>query len=105
VSTTPKSSRAYGFSDRSGFRYDLKDLVPQYINRKPSGLLVGRDEVDIDQEQLQLGEVDASDPQSLLTPRPDQNLAESRALSSWKPVGTNGLSMSGIVGRVTVSTE
>lgn len=102
---------SYGFSDRSGFRYLSKDLVPQFRNRKPTGLLVGRDEVDIDHEQLQLGDVNASDDQTLPDPRPDNSLRESRALSAWDPVGggitemgtrTIGLDMSVKVGKVTV---
>ena len=99
------SKLAWGICDRSGFRYLLKDLVPQYINSKPSGLMVGKDMVDIDHEQLRLGEVDANDKQSLDNPRPEQDLAESRALSSWKPVGANMPPMVGAVGKVTVSTS
>jgi hypothetical protein len=96
---------AFGFCDRSGLRYPLKDLVPEYVNRKPTGFLIGKDMVDIDHEQLQLGEVDANDPQSLDNPRPDQSLAESRALFSWNPVGLVGLGLTATIGRVTVSTE
>ena len=103
--STATGKFSHGYSDRSGFRYPLKDLVEQYVNRKPTGLLVGKDELDIDHEQLQLGEVDANDPQSLLNPRPDLDLAASRALTSWKPVGNIGLVMLAAVGRVTVSTS
>lgn len=95
---------AFGFCDRTGFRYPLKDLVPQYENRKPTGLLVGKDVLDIDQEQLQLGDVDANDPQSLLNPRPDTGLAASRALWGWSPVGNPLVYAKGEVGKVTVST-
>ena len=107
-----KGKLAYGFSDRSGFRYDLKDLVPQYENLRPNGLLVGKDEVDIDHEQLQLGRVDASDDQTLDDPRPDQDIASSRALGAFDPVGggvtafgsrTVGLDVYARVGKVTVS--
>ena len=69
---------AFGFCDRTGFRYPLKDLVPQYENRKPTGLLVGKDMVDIDHEQLQLGDVDANDPQTLEDPRPCRSTAATR---------------------------
>ena len=99
------SKHALGICDRTGFQYPLKDLVPQYINGKPSGLMVGRDMVDIDHEQLRIGEVDANDKQSLDNPRPEQDLAESRALSSWKPVGANMPPMIASVGKVTVSTS
>ena len=99
------NKNAFGFCDRTGFRYPLNDLVDQYINQSPSGLLVGKDMVDIDQEQLRIGEVDANDPQTLENPRPDQSLEESRRLYSWKPVGANMPPMIGSVGRVTVTTS
>lgn len=111
MSSFAKGSKAYGFCDRTGFRYPIKDLVPQYENGKPNGLMVGRDVVDIDHEQLRLGEVDASDPQNLKNPRIDQSQTESRSLWAWNPVGggvtamgtrTVGLDMSMVVGRVTV---
>jgi hypothetical protein len=96
------SKHAYGFCDRSGFRYPLKDLVPQYVNGKPSGLMVGKDMVDIDHEQLRLGEINANDKQSLDNPRPDQSLSESRRLTSWNPVGANMPALISAVGRVRV---
>ena len=99
------TKNAFGFCDRSGFRYPMSELVDQYINRKPTGLLVGKDMLDIDHEQLQIGDVDANDKQTLDNPRPDMSLAQSRALYSWNPVGLAGLKMRGEVGRVTVSTS
>jgi hypothetical protein len=102
MSSHAKGSKAFGFCDRSGFRYPLKDLVPQYENQRPNGLLVGKDMLDIDHEQLQLGKVDASDPQTLENPRPDKELAESRRLHSWNPVGAVGLGMTGHVGQVKI---
>lgn len=106
-----KGKYAYGYCDRTGFRYPLKDLVPQRENGVPNGLRVGRDVVDKDHPQLKIGDVDASDPQALRDPRPDKELSESRGLSAWNPVGggvtamgsrTVGLDMTGEVGRVTV---
>jgi hypothetical protein len=96
------NKNAFGYCDRTGFRYRLNDLVEQYINQVPSGLLVGKDELDIDQEQLQIGMVDANDPQTLENPRPDQSQAQSRALWSWKPVGIHMPAMVSAVGRVKV---
>lgn len=102
---------AYGYCDRTGFRYPKKDLVRQIENRRWNGLLVGRDVLDEDQPQLQLDKVNASDDQSLRNPRPDNSLLESRSLSAWNPVGggvtefgsrTVGLDMEGRVGQVTV---
>lgn len=111
MSKFAKASKAFGYCDLTGFRYPLKELVPQIVNRKPSGLRVGRDVVDIDHEQLQLGDVIADEPYPLENPRPDPNLVESRGLAAWNPVGggvtelgsrTVGLSMRGHVGMVKV---
>ncbi len=113
MSAFAKGSKAFGFCDRTGFRYPLRDLVRQIEDGRWNGLLVGRDVVDQDQPQLKLGDVNANDPQALRNPRPDLDLAESRALSAWNPVGggvtefgssTVGLDMEGLAGRVTVET-
>ena len=40
---------AFGFCDKTGFRYPLKDLVPEFKNGVKTGFLVGRDVVDPDQ--------------------------------------------------------
>lgn len=104
---------AFGFCDRTGFRYPKKDLVQQIVNQRPTGLLVGKDVVDQDQPQLQLGKVRVDDPQALRNPRPDQSLDESRQVFSWDPVGggvtalgsrTVGLDITGEIGNVTVVT-
>ena len=104
---------AFGFCDRTGFRYPKKDLVQQIINQRPTGLLVGKDVVDQDQPQLQLGKVRVDDPQALRNPRPDQSLEESRQVFSFNPVGggvtalgsrTVGLDITGEIGNVTVVT-
>ena len=104
---------AFGYCDRTGFRYAKKDLVPQIENQRPTGLLVGKDVLDEDQPQLQLGRLKTADPQALRDPRPDQGLAESRRLFAFDPVGggnsalgsrTVGLDITAEVGKVTVST-
>lgn len=97
------SKKAFGFCDRTGFRYDLCDLVEQYENGQPTGLLVGKDMVDIDHEQLRLGEIFANDPQTLDNPRPDTSLLQSRGLGSFDPVGLNMPSLMASVGKVTVT--
>ena len=112
MSRFAKGSKAFGFSDRSGRRYPLKDLVRQFENLRPNGLLVGKDEIDIDHEQLQIGRVNSNDPQTLPDPRPDREIVESRGLSAWNPVGggitefgsrTVGLDLLIRTGRVQVS--
>jgi hypothetical protein len=106
--------KAFGFCDRTGFRYPLKDLVEQFVDGKPSGLRVGRDVVDIDNPQYQLGRTRKDDPQALRNPRPDKGQDASRRLYAWDPIGggvtelgsrTVGLDMHGEVGfiKVTIS--
>ena len=114
MSNYANGKHAFGFCDRTGFRYRKKDLVPQIENQRPNGLLVGRDVLDKDQPQLQLGKLNMQDPQAIRNPRPDVSLTESRSLSAWDPVGggselygteTLGLDIKGEVGKVTVSTS
>ena len=105
---------SYGFCDLTGFRYPTDELVQQYEDRRPTGLFVGADMVDVDNEQLKLDELRLDDPKSLENPRPDTALAESRRLSAWNPVGggqsefgsrTLGLDITVQVGQVTVETS
>lgn len=98
------SKHAFGYCDRTGFRYDLKDLVEQYEDRQPTGLMVGKDVLDKDHEQYDIGNLTLDDPKALTNPRPDQTMLESRRLWSWKPVGMVGLGMTASVGRVKVIT-
>ena len=98
--------KALGICDRSGFEYLLKDLVEEYEDGVPNGLRVGRDMLDPDHPQLKLGDVDASDRQSLDNARPENaDLAASRGMYSWNPVGMEGLvsiSATGKIGQVKV---
>lgn len=99
-----KGKYAFGFCDRTGFRYPLRDLVPEFQNGVRTGFLVGRDVFDPDQPQNFLGRVKINDPQSLLNPRPDTSLSESRALFGFDPVGNPSTFLEGSVGRVTITT-
>jgi len=96
---------AFGYCDRTGFRYPLKDLVYEVQDGKRTGFRVGRDVVDPDHPQNHLGDVRIKDPQALHDPRPDQNLAVSRGFFGWKPVGNPLNFIQGAVGTVTVETE
>ena len=87
MSKFAKGDYAYGICDMTGFRYKLKDLVPEIVNQRPTGFLVGKDVVDPDQPQLQLGKVKVDDPRALRNPRPDRAKEESRELFAWNPVG------------------
>jgi len=98
---------AYGISDRSGFRYRLRDMRKEW-----NGLLVGKDEFEPKQPQLEPLRV-RPDPQALRNPRPEQNLEEQRNIQyGFNPVGMrndfnltpNNLVSTGSVGSVTVVT-
>ena len=69
---------AYGISDRSGFRYRLREMRKEW-----NGLLVGPDEYEEKHPQLEAPNVGA-DPQALRDPRPDRNEGDFNH-------GTNGL--------------
>ena len=102
---------AFGFCDRTGFRYKLKDLVPQVKAGRMTGLMVGRDVLDEAQPQNFLGRLGAyAAPQALQNARPDIAQDNSRELTAWDPVGNgNGggggnLVARGSVGMVKVTT-
>ena len=98
---------AFGISDRSGFRYRLKDMRKEW-----NGLLVGRDEWEEKHPQLQPLRA-IPEPQALRDPRPEQNLDEQRDIQyGYDPVGfrdipgitpANNLVAQGEVGTVTVT--
>ena len=102
---------AFGFCDRTGFRYKVKDLVPQVRAGRMTGLMVGKDMLDEEQPQNFLGRLgDYGDPQALRDPRPDISQDASRRLFAFDPVGNgNGggggnLIARGSVGMVKVTT-
>ena len=90
---------AYGISDRSGFRYRLREMRKEW-----NGLLVGPDEYEEKHPQLEAPNVGA-DPQALRDPRPDQ--AEALSVYLYKNtvgqpiVGPRAI---GKAGSVTVTT-
>ena len=100
---------AFGISDRSGFRYRLKDMRKEW-----NGLLVGKDEWEEKHPQLQPLRV-VPDPQALRNPRPEQDLTEQRDIQyGYDPVGfrdipgitpPNNLVADGEVGTVTITTS
>jgi hypothetical protein len=94
---------AFGYCDKTGFRYPLSDLVPEFNNGVRTGFLVGRDVVDPDQPQNFLGRLKIFDPQSLRNPRPDTSLEESRSLFGFNPVWNDLQFMQAEVGAVTIN--
>ena len=77
---------AYGYCDKTGFRYPLSELVYEVQKGIRTGLRVGKDVFDPDQPQNWLGTIPISDPQALFDPRPNGATA-GRGLFSWDPVG------------------
>ena len=63
--TIASNRYAFGFCDRTGFRYPLNELVDEYKNGVKTGLRVGRDVADDDHPQNFLGRMRIFDPQSL----------------------------------------
>lgn len=82
-----KGKRAFGFCDKTGFRYPLNDLVYEFKDGHRTGFRVGKDVVDPDHPQNFLGRVKVVDPQSLRDPRPDNSLDESRELFDQVNIG------------------
>lgn len=91
---------AYGISDRSGFRYRLREMRKEW-----NGLLVGPDEYEEKHPQLSAPNVGA-DPQALRDPRPDRN--EPLTVFVYKDqigLSEEGPRAVGRVGTVTVTTS
>lgn len=84
--------KAFGFCDRCGFRYDLKQLKTYMIMGKRINMRVCPTCWEPDHPQNWVGIIGAqkvsNDPQSLRNPRPDTNLDASRGLFGWNPVDT-----------------
>ncbi len=74
--------RAFGFCDRCGQRYMLKELRKQVLKTKLYNIKVCQSCWDPDQPQLSLGLYPVNDPQAVREPRPDVSYILS---------GTNGL--------------
>jgi hypothetical protein len=93
-----------GICDRCGLRFKLRDLKEEYLLGHATGNRVCRYCYDESHPQLDTRRVKTNDRQSVDDPRSDaKELAASRALFSWNPVGhetTNIVFVS--VGRVTV---
>jgi hypothetical protein len=88
---------AFGFCDRTGFRYPLDQLVYEYKNGVKTGLRVGKDVADQDHPQNFLGRVKVFDPQALRDPRPDKFIDNAATIS------VSGINVSSSISSVTVS--
>lgn len=97
-------ANAYGISDRSGFRYRLREMRKEW-----NGLLVGPDEYEPKHPQLEPIHVRA-DAQALRDPRPDtQNIMSETikfpTFNLTTLVYESNPSARAVVGTVTVSTS
>lgn len=108
MSKYAKARKAFGFCDRTGFRYPLKDLIYEIRDGVKTGFRVGKDVVDPDHPQNFLGRVKINDPQALRDPRPDR--FEEPVTFSYPALNTQTLETYGppdalitSVGQVTVS--
>ncbi len=94
-----KGKYAFGFCDRTGFRYPLKDLVTEFRNDVPTGFKVGRDMVDEQHPQDDLGRTPIDDPQALRNPRPDRSVD---SLFGFNPVGNSAQYLRAEIGQFFV---
>ena len=94
-----RGSKAFGYCDRTGFRYPLKDLVAEVQNGVRTGLLVGKDVLDGDHPQNFVGRLRVTDPQSLRDPRPDNSVDSA---FGYNPVGGLFTDLTTAVGDVTI---
>jgi len=83
-------SKAYGISDRSGFRYRLADMKKEW-----NGLLVGPDEFEEKHPQLTPPR-NVFDPENLRDPRPDRVEPAARVILPLNPF-TSGSSGSSVI--------
>ena len=95
------TENARGVCDRCGFEYPHGELKFQVVNRVTTSLMVCPDCMDIDHEQLRVGETLLGDPFPIDNPRPPDNL--DRSLGGFNPL--SGIDADGFVGTVTITTS
>ena len=102
-----KGKYAFGICDRTGFRYNMEDLVYEFTNGKRNGLRVGRDVVDPDHPQNFVGQIKSDDPQSIIDARPDRTepLELSVGVAQFDDFDLKISPIFGLVGVVTVTTS
>lgn len=70
MSAYAEGKKAFGFCDRCGFRYKLRELKAETVNLASTNLLVCPECWDPDHPQNMLGRLRVDDPQALRNPRP-----------------------------------
>ena len=92
TTTFASEKKAFGFCDRCGFRYGLKQLKTYMIMGKRINMRVCPECWEVDHPQNWVGVIGAqkvaNDPQALRNPRPDTNLNASRGLFAFNPVAS-----------------
>jgi len=93
--------KAWGISDRSGFRYRLREMKKEW-----TGALVGPDEYEPKHPQLYPIKV-GPDPQALKDPRPDkgETLTVYVGIATVEDPYPNDIRIVGKVGTVEVTTS
>ena len=98
-----KGRNAFGFCDRCGFRYPLKQLKAEVVDQVVTDVLVCSTCYDEDHPQLYMvNEVETNDAIGLENPRPDRDLNASRSLYGFNPI--RGFKLTVAVGTVRVTT-
>lgn len=91
MSKYASGKNAWGFSDRSGFRYRLSDMITEW-----NGSKVGVDEYEAKHPQLE-PRTPGADPQALYDPRPDQRTETEVAVLLLRNPFTSGSQGSAII--------
>ena len=89
--------KAWGISDRSGFRYRRSEM-----RREWNGAVVGKDEYELKHPQLTPTRKFA-DPEAIKDPRPETQV--DNIYWNWNPVGKVNTGATAAVGQVTVVTS
>ena len=102
-----KGKYAFGYCDKTGFRYDLKDLVDEVNNGTKTGFRVGKDVVDPDHPQNFVGLIKSDDPKSIIDARPDRTepLELSVGVAQFDNFDLKISPIFGLIGTVTITTS
>ena len=100
---------AFGFCDRCGFRYKLKQLKELTIKTKSVNIFVCPTCFEKDHPQLHIGMYPINDPQALRNPRPDlTRFSESDSRSyqyGFNPVGLKNPLNLDLIDNLKITTD
>lgn len=95
---------AWGVCDICGWRYLLLELRAMTDNGKSTGIKACPECWNPEHPQDDIDKLDTSDPQSLMDPRPERDLAGQRSAFGWNPVGNPLNAMIISINSVTITT-